>query len=443
MSDTIFNRTAERAVLAECIRNNEFIALLQQSVPESCYFGLAKHILLYNIITTLDDSYDSFDRYIVEQYIYDNELQDTLSKDALSKIIATTSTKQILSDHIESIVSDYKRRTISQNTEKAQLLLQSPKKEDMEDAILLLNEATMLMASTQKTTTEDVFDIIIESVGSILGDIDIFPSDIVVRDGSLIVIAARPAMGKTTYVLNMAWILVGLGYNVLTFSLEMLKEDLKIRMVQSTLRVEQSEALEKQYEFNKLQSRVKGRLLIEDSVHDISRIIPIIKSKNKIRKLDFVVIDYLQLVEFSKYDSNDNKRVSYISRELKKLALQTGIKIFVLSQLNRGLESRDDKRPRLGDLRDSGAIEQDADIVLGLYQPGQYYKINPATNKPYDGETELIVLKNRRGALLTVPLWFDKVHVLFEKDNEGSDVDNIIKQMEENEKPKTKKKKEK
>ena len=98
-------------------------------------------------------------------------------------------------------------------------------------------------------------------------------------------------------------------------------------------------------------------------------------------------------MEFSKYDSNDNKRVSYISRELKKLALQTGIKIFVLSQLNRGLESRDDKRPRLGDLRDSGAIEQDADIVLGLYQPGQYYKINPATNKPYDGETELIVMK--------------------------------------------------
>lgn len=439
MTTTIFNRTAERAVLAECIHNNEFIPVLQQKVPESCYFGLEKHILLYNIITTLDGAYDSFDRHMIEQYIYDNELQETLSKESLSKILATTSTKQILKDHIETIVADYKRRTISNNTEKAQQLLQSPKKEDMEEAILLLNEATMLMASTQESTTEDVFDVVIESVGSILQDIDIFPKDIIIRDGSLVIISARPAMGKTALALNLSWILVELGYNILCFSLEMLKEDLKIRLVQSTLRVEQNEALEKQYEFNKLRSKTKGKLLLEDSVNEISRIIPIIKSKHKLNKIDFVVIDYLQLVEYSKYDANDNKRVSYISRELKKLSLQTGIKTIVLSQLNRGLESRDDKRPRMSDLRDSGAIEQDADVILALYQAGQYYKLNPATNKPYDGETELLVLKNRRGKLMTIPLWFNKKYTLFERDNEVSDVDNIIAQMEENEN-KTKKK---
>jgi len=225
-------------------------------------------------------------------------------------------------------------------------------------------------------------------------------------EGDLVLIGARPGMGKTSFAMNIATnIAKGSQKNVCVFSLEMSAEQLASRMLSS-------EALVDSYairsgnlttdQYKKLADAAadlsESNILIDDTTG-----ITVTRMKAKLRRvknLGLVVVDYLQLMQGERNSDNRVLEVGDISRGLKILAKELKIPVICCAQLSRGPESRTDKRPMLSDLRDSGAIEQDADIVMFLYRD-EYYKAPDAGEQSV---AECIVAKNRHGSTGTVKL---------------------------------------
>ena len=231
----------------------------------------------------------------------------------------------------------------------------------------------------------------------------------------LILIAARPAMGKTSFAMNIAVnaARINKGKKVAVFSLEMSAEQLVARMLSSEGRIAsdqmRSGKIEKS-QWRGLSDAAEMLNQIELFIDDTASI-TIGEMKAKLRRvndLGLVVIDYLQLMSTNRKDGNRVNEVSEITRNLKIMAKELSVPVITLSQLSRGPESRTDKRPMLSDLRESGSIEQDADIVLFLYRD-VYYTKDEANMET----SECIVAKNRHGETRTVNLRFDGQYTRF------------------------------
>ena len=232
------------------------------------------------------------------------------------------------------------------------------------------------------------------------------------RKGQLVVVAARPAMGKTSFALNIAFNATMLyEKKVGIFTLEMSNEELILRLLSSSSMIPMEHLLkgynidhDKILKITGLAEELSKRdFFIDDSgyntVMDIrakSR-----RLKAELKSLDLIIIDYMQLMSSRRVGENRQQEISEISRGLKVLAKELEVPVLALSQLNRSLESREDKRPRLSDLRESGAIEQDSDIVMFIYRDDYY---NKESEKP--GISEIIIGKNRHGATGSIELKF-------------------------------------
>lgn len=240
------------------------------------------------------------------------------------------------------------------------------------------------------------------------------------KGGQLLILAARPGVGKTTFALNLAQ---NIAYKnplpVLIFSLEMQRLELILRLICADQFLE-SAKIQKGYinerEIKKMQTGAitlfGSDIYIDDST-DLStwefkqrsrRLASQLKSEKK--KLGLIVVDYLQLMteKGARYESRQSE-VAHISRSLKLIAKTLDVPVMALSQMNRSIEQRGkDPRPQLSDLRESGAIEQDADIVMFLHEPF----VDSEEAKTEGGKTELIVAKHRAGATKTIPLVFKK-----------------------------------
>ncbi|KPU42181.1 replicative DNA helicase [Oxobacter pfennigii] len=224
--------------------------------------------------------------------------------------------------------------------------------------------------------------------------------------GDYIVIAARPSMGKTALALRIA-ANVSEDYSAAFFSLEMKKEKLMQRILSTDTMIRLENIKQGRLSddsFTKIvgaSAEISRRKLMIDDTSEIS--IQEIKAeckKLKIKQgLDVVVVDHIGLIESGERTNSREQELSKISRQLKKMANELDISVIILCQLNRGPEARDNKRPRLSDLRESGAVEQDADVVLMLYRDDYY---NADSSKK--GIVECIINKNRDGAVGTVEL---------------------------------------
>jgi len=234
------------------------------------------------------------------------------------------------------------------------------------------------------------------------------------NNSDLIIIAARPGMGKTSFAMNIATNVARRNdKDVVTFNLEMGREQIASRIL-STEALVDSNCLR------------NGRISGDDWVRlatsagylstlpiyiDDTASITVHQMKAKLRRvknLGLVIIDYLQLMESTTKSDNRVLVISEITRQLKVMAKELNVPVILLSQLSRGVESRNDKRPMLSDLRDSGSIEQDADIVLFLYRDAYYNKESPRQNI-----SECIVAKNRHGETGTVELIWDGQYTRF------------------------------
>jgi len=233
--------------------------------------------------------------------------------------------------------------------------------------------------------------------------------------GDLIVVAARPSMGKTAFVLGLTRnVAESHDLAVCFFSLEMSKEQLHYRLVSSESGIPSGKLRRgniNKGEFEKISSAIGTlsglKIGIDDgcalSIEDIEKKVEKFASDNP--NLGLIAIDYLQIMES---EDNRNLGIAKITRRLKALAKKYNIPVIVLSQLSRAVEQRNDKRPMLSDLRDSGGIEQDADIVMFLYREDYY-----TPNTPERGMCEVIVAKNRNGPIGTAKLLFEADLVKF------------------------------
>ncbi len=231
----------------------------------------------------------------------------------------------------------------------------------------------------------------------------------------LIIIAARPAMGKTAFALNIATsIAMSAKKTVALFNMEMGAEQLAVRMLSSVGQIEFNKLKNGRLEHNdwKRVNEAISRLADTKMYIDDTPGMTIAEIRAKCRRLsssedglDIVIIDYLQLISGgAKYAGNRQQEIAEISRSLKTLAMELEIPVIALAQLSRSVEGRDDKRPILSDLRESGSIEQDADIVAFLYRDDYYNKesaIDESTSK-----SEFIIGKHRSGPTTTIDLIF-------------------------------------
>lgn len=250
----------------------------------------------------------------------------------------------------------------------------------------------------------------------------------------LIIIAARPAMGKTAFVLSLARnIVVQSKVPVLFFSLEMSSVQLIKRLISAEAKVSSSAIMKGNVSDNDLykihssiQDLVSSPLYIDDSA---SLSIFDFKAKCKLMKqqknIELIIVDYLQLMTVSENMFSREQQISTISRTLKETAKELNVPIIALSQLSRGVEQRGgDKRPVLSDLRESGAIEQDADIVGFIHRPEYYGFLNDENGESNIGAAELIIAKHRNGALDTIRFKYVSQYTRF--DNKDEDVNTIV-----------------
>ena len=239
--------------------------------------------------------------------------------------------------------------------------------------------------------------------------------------GDLIIIAGRPSMGKTAFALNIAQyaaIHSAPKCPVAVFSLEMSKEQLVTRLLCSESKVDASRVRTGHFQENDWPKLIKaaGSLHEAKIFIDDTPAISVLEMRAKCRRMKaehdigMIVVDYLQLMRGGSNPESRQQEISEISRSLKALAKELSVPVVALSQLNRGLESRTDKRPMMSDLRESGAIEQDADVIMFVYRGEVYEK----ENEELKGKAEIIIGKQRNGPIGIVDLAFRGEHTRFE-----------------------------
>ena len=250
------------------------------------------------------------------------------------------------------------------------------------------------------------------------------------QPGELVIVAGRPSMGKTAFALNIAEnVALDSGLPVAVFSMEMAGTQLVMRMMGSVGKLDQHKVRTGRLQDDDWQrlTYAVGKLNDAPMYIDESAALTALDLRARARrlhrqcgKLGLIVIDYLQLMSGSSHGENRATEISEISRSLKALAKELDVPVVALSQLNRSLEQRPNKRPVMSDLRESGAIEQDADVILFIYRDEVY---NPET--PEKGISEIIIGKQRNGPIGTVRLAFQGEFTRFENLAHGSYQDRI------------------
>jgi replicative DNA helicase len=268
-----------------------------------------------------------------------------------------------------------------------------------------------------RAAVKDAFGVLrerFENKGSITGlatgfvDLDEMTAGL--QPSDLIILAARPSQGKTSLALNIAeHAALRCGKGVAVFSMEMSSSQLAFRLISSVGRVNQQRLRTGQLEdedWGRVSTAIGGLAAAKIFIDDTPALSPV-ELRSRTRRLvrehsiGLVVVDYLQLMQVPGHKENRTAEISEISRSLKALAKELNVPVLALSQLNRSLEQRADKRPIMSDLRDSGAIEQDADVILFIYRDEYYNK-----DSSEKGIAEILLSKHRNGATGMVKLAF-------------------------------------
>jgi len=341
------------------------------------------------------------------------------------------------------------RKLMKINSEISQLIINPQGKDaeslldEAETKIFSLNdEASRTSSSIQKLdtlipNTIDKLNKIAAAGSSLLGTStgykDIDKKLLGLQNGDLIIIAARPSMGKTALALNMVENIVTnkeIEGGVLVFSLEMPAESLTTRLLASHAKIDQQKVRSSNMNKNDLNKFMESSSKLKDLplyIDDSSMLTPMelrARARRIARQepngLSLIVVDYLQLMQLPVSTENRVNQISEISRSLKMLAKELKVPVVALSQLNRQVEQRPNRRPIMADLRDSGAIEQDADVILFIYREEAYDEDTEVGNK-----AEIIIGKQRNGPIGTVNLTYLKEFTRFEDFAVDSFYDNI------------------
>ena len=438
------NIEAEQAVLGAIFLNTDALADAMEYV-EADDFYKRSHQLLFQAMVDLNNNSEAIDVLTVQNYLSTNNQLDDVGGVAYIAELATSVPTAANAGYYAKIVEEKSmlRRLISTATN---IITQANNND--EDVPSLLDSAERQIMDVSERRNRSGFREIKDVLNEALNDIDRLSQqseDITglptgyrefdkmtagLQPDNLIILAARPAVGKTAFALNIAQnVATTTDTSVAIFSLEMSAESLVNRMLCAEGSINANHLRTGQLDEGEWQNLIvaMGALSNTSIFIDDTPGIKMAEIRAKCRRLakekgnlGLVVIDYLQLIEGSNKESRQQE-VSEISRQLKKLAKELGVPILALSQLSRGVEQRQDKRPVLSDIRESGSIEQDADIVAFLYRDDYYERgesksDDDENDEPLNqdvGEVELIIEKNRAGARGTVKLLFIKSYNKF------------------------------
>lgn len=406
---------AEKAVLAAILLNDENLTLVTD-ILKSSDFSLKQHQIIYQSIIDLAQSNKKLDLLVLQDYLdtkklldsvggitYLIELQEDIPSIGLvvqhAKIVKD---KSVLRDLIHS-AADIITTCYDQDIDQIDEVLDSAEKKIFQISNKLSPTTFIQLDILLKKTFQNLAKVKssregVTGIPSGFAKFDEMTSGM--QNGDLLILAARPSMGKTALALNFALNAWHSGASIGIFSLEMSSEQLVLRMLSAESQIPHQKirnAMVSSDEWmeltNTAASLAEAKIFIDDSPG-----LNILELRAKARKLkaqyniSFLVIDYLQLISSSQRHENRTQEISAISRSLKALAKELGIPVLALSQLSRSLESRMDKRPMLSDLRESGAIEQDGDVIFFIYRDIIY---NPDTQNP--DIAEIIIGKQRNG----------------------------------------------
>lgn len=432
------NEKAEQAVLGSAILSAECIPDLINSLkPEDFYFP--QNQTIFNSIYTLYQDRQPIDLITLSEHLsLKGELENIGGYDYLTLLASSTPILHNYSYYADIVLEKSKLRQIIFNLNDV-IATSYGDSENVDEIIDLVAKKLYDIRENQESDgLTQLGPVLAERLNSIdqqakSGEDDMihsgFPSiDHVLgglKKGALLVVAARPGMGKTALALNIAH-KAAMIYKVPSaiFSLEMSKEEVANRFLAAHLSIDSrrigTSKLTKE-DWNKITDNFSALFEAPIYVDDRSGISPV-EMLAKARQLQLekglglVIVDYLQLMSSDRNRSdNRQQEISDISRQLKIMARELNVPVIAISQLSRACESRNDKRPILSDLRDSGAIEQDADAVMFLYRD-DYYN-NDELDKKVE-QAELIVAKNRHGETKTIHLgWRPEYTSFFEPDN--------------------------
>lgn len=439
------NIEAEQAVLGAIFLNTDALADAMEYVEADDFYRRA-HQILFQAMVNLNNDGEAIDVLTVQNYLTTNNQLDDVGGVAYIAELATSVPTAANAGYYAKIVEGKSmlRRLISTATN---IITQANNGDD--DVPSLLDSAERQIMDVSERRNRSGFREIKDVLNETLNDIDRLSQqseDITglptgyrefdkmtagLQPDNLIILAARPAVGKTAFALNIAQnVATSTDTSVAIFSLEMSAESLVNRMLCAEGSINANHLRTGQLDEGEWQNLIvaMGALSNTSIFIDDTPGIKMAEIRAKCRRLakekgnlGLVVIDYLQLIEGSNKESRQQE-VSEISRQLKKLAKELSVPILALSQLSRGVEQRQDKRPVLSDIRESGSIEQDADIVAFLYRDDYYERGESKSEEDGDdqdslnqdvGEVELIIEKNRAGARGTVKLLFIKSYNKF------------------------------
>ncbi|AIR11409.1 replicative DNA helicase [Ligilactobacillus salivarius] len=439
------NIEAEQAVLGAIFLNTDALADAMEYVEADDFYRRA-HQILFQAMVDLNNDGEAIDVLTVQNYLTTNNQLDDVGGVAYIAELATSVPTAANAGYYAKIVEKKSmlRRLISTATN---IITQANNGDD--DVPSLLDSAERQIMDVSERRNRSGFREIKDVLNETLSDIDRLSQqseDITglptgyrefdkmtagLQPDNLIILAARPAVGKTAFALNIAQnVATSTDTSVAIFSLEMSAESLVNRMLCAEGSINANHLRTGQLDEGEWQNLIvaMGALSNTSIFIDDTPGIKMAEIRAKCRRLakekgnlGLVVIDYLQLIEGSNKESRQQE-VSEISRQLKKLAKELSVPILALSQLSRGVEQRQDKRPVLSDIRESGSIEQDADIVAFLYRDDYYERGESKSEEDGDdqdslnqdvGEVELIIEKNRAGARGTVKLLFIKSYNKF------------------------------
>ena len=445
--DSVYSINIERAVLSSILFNPEELEDVLASLKPKDFY-LPAHQKIYAVMIKLHEDDMPIDEEFIRKRINSKDVDDSI----LIEILSANPITNTLA-YVREIKDGSVKRELATlaTTIKKVALEEEVSGNDALDTV----QGELYKISTDSATSElkDMTEITSDTLSYIermkkLGNKHLIGEttgfDALDRkttgfnEGDLIIIAARPAMGKTALVLNMALKNVEMNKGVIFFSLEMPAEQLMLRMLAAKTSIplqnlrkgdmSDSEWSQLSGAFDDMNTK---KLFVDDGGSiNINQLRARVRklAQNEDNNISLVIIDYLQLMQGTG-NKDRHQEVSDISRGLKMLAREMKIPIIALSQLNRGVESRPDKRPMLSDLRESGAIEQDADIIMFVYRDDVYKERDEArkekeakdkgeeyrssfVNKPVE-EAEIIIGKQRNGPIGTVKLDFQKALTRF------------------------------
>ena len=433
-----YNLEAEQAILGCVIIDNEIIVSLSDEMTVQDFYD-RRHQLIFSAMLNIYKAQMQMDfTTLIAELQIKNQLLEAGGAIYLSSLIDVVYTTANINDYVQ-IVQDaaLKRNIISAASSITEAGYNS--NYDSTSYIDYAERLIMDLSKRRKTEGFAPINLVLDNVKNIMlanrarsGDItglstgfdNLDKITLGLQKDNLIILAARPAMGKSAFAMNIAIQAAqnnikenGEGISVAVFSLEMSQEQIAQRMTASQARVNLTN-------IQKGNLNQKEMLLVESASDDLAKLniyfcdqgtVTVADIRAKCRRqqstagLDLVVIDYLQLINGSSRNGNRQEEVSNISRSLKQMARELGVPVIALAQLSREVEKREDKRPIMADLRESGSIEQDADIIMFLYREGYYNRSGENTNNL----TELIIAKNRGGVTGTLNFLFQGEYQLF------------------------------